>query len=289
LSLVGRFTKDRVSAKVWWPFALVLIGSFVLTFPGEQRAIDTGATSGVSALFIDTPRAWLWYRVALGVAAGLVLLLALLSLRRSKARIGWGVPFYRESVPASFVLMEADRARELEGAAGLAKERIATLERNLRESEAARNAMEIQLRDALDALEVGASSSTSAKVSVLPSAPAESEAEPKEQAHELVAIPDIDPRPEASDPVTARTGWPEVVVMPAAVARPVSVAPPADESAVDMLNRMVDPVESPHVGNDPSLLRSKLARTAALKKPGSRERRDPDLPEQGAETDHSDS
>ena len=56
-------------------------------------------------------------------------------------------------------------------------------------------------------------------------------------------------------------------------------APPPGESAVDMLNRMVDPVETPTASNDPSLLRSKLARTAALKKPGSRERREePDQP-----------
>ena len=286
MSLVGRFTRDKVSAKVWWPFALVLIASFVVTFPGEQRATDAGATAVGSSLFVDTPRAWLWYRMALGIAAGIVLLLALLSLRHSKARIGSGVPFYRESVPDSLVLMEVDRARELEGATALAKERAATLERNLRESEEARREAELQLQDALAALEASAQ----APASVPPSAPAE----PEDQAHHVVTIPQIDPRPEVNDPVTTRSGWPEVIVIPGAaspavVARPVSVAPPADESAVDMLNRMVDPVELPRVGSDPSLLRSKLARTAALKKPGSRERRDPDLPEQGEEPDSTDS
>ena len=275
MSLVGRFTKDRVSARVWWPFALLLIAAFVLTFPGEQRAIDAGATSGGSPLFVDTPRAWLWYRVAVGIAAGLVVLLALVSLRRSKMRIGWGVPFYRESVPASLVLMQADRARELERASGIAKERIDTLERRLRESEAARREAENQLQHAIGELEARGTASA-------PTTPAQ---EPEQEAvtkpPKLVAIPNIDPRPDEPEPVSPRTGWPEVVVVPSAAARPVSVAPPADESAVDMLNRMVEPVEVPRAGNDPSVLRSKLARTAALKKPGSRERRDPDLPERG--------
>jgi hypothetical protein len=36
---IDRFTKDEASAKVWWPYALVLLIAFILTFPGQNRAI----------------------------------------------------------------------------------------------------------------------------------------------------------------------------------------------------------------------------------------------------------
>ncbi len=39
MALLDRFTRDELSAKVWWPFALVLIVLLVLTFPGQSRAI----------------------------------------------------------------------------------------------------------------------------------------------------------------------------------------------------------------------------------------------------------
>jgi hypothetical protein len=37
---IDRFTRDEASAKVWWIAALVLIVAFVLTFPGQDRAIQ---------------------------------------------------------------------------------------------------------------------------------------------------------------------------------------------------------------------------------------------------------
>ncbi len=37
---VDRFTRDEASAKVWWPLAMLLVVGFVLTFPGQNRAVD---------------------------------------------------------------------------------------------------------------------------------------------------------------------------------------------------------------------------------------------------------
>jgi len=39
MRFIDRFTLDDVSAKVWWPFAMVLLVLFVLTFPAEHRAV----------------------------------------------------------------------------------------------------------------------------------------------------------------------------------------------------------------------------------------------------------
>src|SRR5206468_10631225 len=41
MRFIDRFTRDDVSAKVWWPFTMLLIVLLVLTFPGEHRAIDS--------------------------------------------------------------------------------------------------------------------------------------------------------------------------------------------------------------------------------------------------------
>jgi hypothetical protein len=40
MRFIDRFTLDDVSAKVWWPAAMVLLVLFVLTFPGAHRAMD---------------------------------------------------------------------------------------------------------------------------------------------------------------------------------------------------------------------------------------------------------
>src|SRR5947207_3385667 len=40
MGLIDRFTRDEVSAKIWWPFALLLIVLFVLTFPAANRAAE---------------------------------------------------------------------------------------------------------------------------------------------------------------------------------------------------------------------------------------------------------
>src|SRR5262245_54288195 len=40
MRFIDRFTRDDVSAKVWWPFTMLLLVLLVLNFPGEHRAID---------------------------------------------------------------------------------------------------------------------------------------------------------------------------------------------------------------------------------------------------------
>jgi hypothetical protein len=40
MRFIDRFTRDEFSAKVWWPFTMVLLVLFVLTFPAEHRAVD---------------------------------------------------------------------------------------------------------------------------------------------------------------------------------------------------------------------------------------------------------
>jgi hypothetical protein len=71
----------------------------------------------------------------------------------------------------------------------------------------------------------------------------------------------------------------ELVVVPDAedaVPTQAPASPASGEEAVDVLNRLVEPVgvrQDPTTA-DPSVIRARLARTAALKKPGSRERRE---------------
>lgn len=86
-----------------------------------------------------------------------------------------------------------------------------------------------------------------------------------------VTVTSKPPPPAGRDP-EAR---PEVVVVPAPAPAPVaakSVAGPDD--ATDVLDRLVPEAESPAPLDDPRDLRARLARTAALKKPGSRERKE---------------
>ncbi len=86
-----------------------------------------------------------------------------------------------------------------------------------------------------------------------------------------VTVTSKPPPPAGRDP-EAR---PEVVVVPTPAPAPVaatSVAGPDD--ATDVLHRLVPEAESPAPLDDPRDLRARLARTAALKKPGSRERKE---------------
>ena len=47
-----------------------------------------------------------------------------------------------------------------------------------------------------------------------------------------------------------------------------------DDEVLDVLNRLVPSPDDPHPLEEPGDLRARLARTAALKKPGSRERQE---------------
>jgi len=79
---------------------------------------------------------------------------------------------------------------------------------------------------------------------------------PPEPLLDLVVLPEPEPEPE-----------PEPASVP-------SAATEEQADAVDVLNRLVAPASPEHGQVDPGEIRARLARTAALKKPGSRERRE---------------
>jgi hypothetical protein len=93
-----------------------------------------------------------------------------------------------------------------------------------------------------------------------------------------VTVPANDTAGQAAD------GWPQVVVVPEPKPAEVTVGASApgdgEHEARDVLERLVPETADPRPADDVSALRSRLARTAALKKPGSRERQDSrdDLP-----------
>jgi hypothetical protein len=86
-----------------------------------------------------------------------------------------------------------------------------------------------------------------------------------------VAVTSKSPAAEGRDPETR----PEVVVVPSPAPAPVAAKAAArSDDATDVLHRLVPEGESPEPLDDPADLRARLARTAALKKPGSRERQE---------------
>jgi hypothetical protein len=85
--------------------------------------------------------------------------------------------------------------------------------------------------------------------------------------------PEPDPLPVAKIEPSDDGGSPEVVVVPELQPVGTSSGP---ESASDLLDRLVEPVPEHGSADAPRDLRAKLARTAALKKPGSKERREAD-------------
>ena len=90
---------------------------------------------------------------------------------------------------------------------------------------------------------------------------------------EPITTPEAEPVPVAKVEPTDATARPEVVVVPELRPARTSVG---RESASDLLDRLVEPVAEHGSTDAPSDLRAKLARTAALKKPGSKERREAD-------------
>jgi hypothetical protein len=84
--------------------------------------------------------------------------------------------------------------------------------------------------------------------------------------------PQVEQEPEpqpAAAASTDRAEEPEVVVVP-------ELQPAGEESASDLLDRLVEPVGAHDPSDDAGDLRARLARTAAIKKPGSKERREAD-------------
>jgi hypothetical protein len=289
MGIVGRFTRDKVSAKIWWPFAVLLLALFVLTFVGEDRLGDDpslGAAEFPLSLITDaTPHAWLGYQITAGVGFGLVFLLALLSLRSSRAPIGAGVKFYPESLPPSLAVIDAEEAEQLRELGTTARRRVGDLQGRVTSMETEKMALEGEVQRLLSAAEergvvqpiptsdepVGLGGSglivvpEADDVIELPDGRGNEIGRPPEPASEqgsrdpsTFVASSVTSSPVADEPVAANVG-----------------APPPDESPVDMLARMVDPVGGVDVTEaDRVELRARLERTAALKKPGSKERRE---------------
>jgi outer membrane biosynthesis protein TonB len=90
---------------------------------------------------------------------------------------------------------------------------------------------------------------------------------------EPITTPEPEAVPVAKVEPTDPGGRPEVVVVPELQPARTSAGP---ESASDLLDRLVEPVADHGPSDAANDLRAKLARTAAIKKPGSKERREAD-------------
>lgn len=262
-----------------------------------------------AALLAEVHHDWLWFRIVMFLATVLTLGLAVLSMREPRATIGSGVPFYREAVPAHLAIMDVDRAVALEQAGARAKDRIVGLQERLDESERLRLKAEGELQQALTLR--NANLRLPAAVIERPSQAATSVSTNgrtvREQASPVAHEPEPAPRRQprrrprsvktpkpAPAPAHDTRGWPEVVVLPesepidtpdvepvrvpAPVAATVPVEVPSaphngsDRDVLDVLDRLVPTAEAPGPLDDVSELRARLARTAAAKKLGSRER-----------------
>jgi len=290
MGIVGRFTRDEVSAKVWWPLALLVLVLFVLTFPGENRAVEdaretyTTFPSTVAfseATFTDDVReTWLLYRITLGAGLLVTMFFALLSIREPKARIGAGVPFYPENVPPYLSLIDADEAEQLRQLGSYARRRVGDLQGPM---ESEKMALEGEVQRLLSAAAAkglfhAVPPPSTESVSDRPSAPAASgpATGTGSEGEAVVVLPEAEPGgvvevPEATEELAPE---PMTFVASSPVAA-TSGAPPPHEKPAEMLARMVEPVDAVEASeSDQADLRARLERTAALKKPGSKERRE---------------
>jgi outer membrane biosynthesis protein TonB len=269
-----------------------------------------------SELTSDVRTSWLGYQIVLGLGLLLTLALSLLSMREPKARIGTGVPFYPESLPSDLSVVDSDRAVVIEHAAARIRERVGALQNALDESEASRRRVEGQLQQALAALNTPGHRMpipTPEPIRGVAPRPAAREPEPAPTPEPIVPEPIPEPEPIVPTPVpqpepivpkpvpepepivptpeplpepepqveqepepepaaaasTDGAVEPEVVVVP-------ELQPAGEESASDLLDRLVEPVGAHDPSDDAGDLRARLARTAAIKKPGSKERREAD-------------
>ena len=279
-----------------------------LALPSDARVVVEVQTS--DALLLDGLRSlWLRIRIALAVASLLVLGLAILAMRKPLAAVGAGVPFYEATIPRGQALISLEEETELRHAGAHAKERVKSMEDRLRELEADKLRLEGELQLALSTKAAGMRVIPSPNAAPAPapaSAPRVVRVEPAAEVPPQPAAPAASqparrtparsaPLPEPRPATAATRSTSELMVIPDAAAAPSDVvvvpereeddgvaapqvpAPPApSEEAVDVLHRLVEPVGAHQepAASDPSVIRARLARTAALKKPGSRERRE---------------
>ena len=260
MGIVGRFTRDEVSAKVWWPLALIFLVLVVLTFPGEGRAVEeardtyAGQRQAVVSEAIDqVEQTWLGYRIVLGGGFLVTFFFALMSIREPKARIGAGVKFYPENVPPYLALIDADEAEQLRQLGSYARRRVGDLQDRISSMESEKLALEGEVQRLLSA-----AAAKGLFHAVPPASTDPGDGGP------VVVVPEAGEEPSESMTIVASSEH-------ATYTGP----PPADEKPAEMLARMVEPVE-PAAASEAARadLRARLERTAALKKPGSKERRE---------------
>jgi hypothetical protein len=270
MGIVGRFTRDEVSAKVWWPLALILLVLVVLTFPGEGRAVESAReTYGahgepvISRAIDQVEQTWLASRIVLASGFLVTFFFALMSIREPKARIGAGVKFYPESVPPYLALIDADEAEQLRQLGSYARRRVNDLQDRISSMESEKLELEGEVQRLLSA----------AAAKGLFHAVPPTGMDPGEGV--VVVVPEAGSEGLAELPETGER--PAHGLAPSAVPAGgiYTGPPPAGEKPAEMLARMVEPVTpAPASEADRADLRARLERTAALKKPGSKERRE---------------
>jgi hypothetical protein len=108
-----------------------------------------------AALLAQVHHDWNGYRIVAAAAFLLLLLLALLSMREPVADIGVGVPFYPASLPPNLAIVDAERAIGIEHEDDHVRQRVASLQQRLDESERQRLKAEARLQQALTTLGTG--------------------------------------------------------------------------------------------------------------------------------------
>lgn len=401
MHLIDRFTRDETSAKVWWPLALLLVVSFVLAFPMENRAlagerdraarfatsvvdeilapatrgvdlttplaaepsaalrasidgsvrgptpvitdvrlwtadgrllfstvksetlgsreafndpslsasvatpgIPVSVTTSVSStgdpmaprdqVYVTVPgsattiaevdvdddlllaglhRQWFGIKVALGLAALIVLGFAGLSIREPRARIGAGVAFYPTSVPAGLAIVSQDEAIRMRQASRHATDRVDAMHERIAELETNKRHLEGELQRALSALSAASGGRASAFLSKSAASEAAPAPMPAPAAPERVVVLPASELVADDLPLTADV--PETPAAQAVIRVPdLDAQDGSDAEALEVLERLVTPVGEGAVPGlqDPGEIRARLARTAARKKPGYSER-----------------
>jgi hypothetical protein len=108
-----------------------------------------------AALLAQVHHDWNGYRIVAAAAFLLLFLLALLSMREPVADIGFGVPFYPASLPPNLAIVDAERAVVIEHEDDHVRQRVASLQQRLDESERQRLKAEARLQQALTTLGTG--------------------------------------------------------------------------------------------------------------------------------------
>jgi len=108
-----------------------------------------------AALLAQVHHDWNGYRIVGAAAFLLLLVLALLSMREPVADIGFGVPFYPATLPPNLAIVDAERAVVIEHEDDHVRQRVASLQQRLDESERQRLKAEAQLQQALTTLGTG--------------------------------------------------------------------------------------------------------------------------------------